>query len=67
VSALGECQQFARCLLGALKNAFLNESLAQKIAKVVLHLVTLATVSEIREVRGVDNAKLAEVNERSDF
>jgi len=44
-----------------------DQSLAQKIAKVVLHLVTLAAVSVIREVRSGDDPELAEVNQRSDF
>jgi hypothetical protein len=67
MAALGECQQFAGSMLGAFENAFANESLPQKIAKVVLHLVMLATVSVIREVPSGDDAELAEVNERADF
>jgi hypothetical protein len=67
MSALGEREQFARCMLGAFKNAFANESLPQKIAEVVLHLVTLPAVRVICEVRNGDDAKLPEVNEGLDF
>jgi hypothetical protein len=67
MAALGECQEFAGSMLGAFENAFANESLTQKIAKVVLHLVMLATVSVVGEVGSGDDAELAKVNERADF
>jgi hypothetical protein len=66
-SALAECQQLAGSILGAFEGALLNESLPQKIAKVILHLVTLSAVSVIGEVLSGDDAELAEVNERADF
>jgi hypothetical protein len=51
----------------AVERAFANEALTQEIAKVILHLVTVAAVGVMREVLCGDDAKLAEAREGSDF
>src|SRR5215475_11544385 len=67
MSSFGECKQFARRIFGATESGLANEPLAQQIAQVILHLVSLTAVGLIGDVLCGNDAELGKIDERADL